>query len=132
VPVSDAPWYANAVSLIETDKTPSDLLGVLNKIEADFGRVRSYRNAPRILDLDILAFNDEIIGEDGAHLCVPHPRMHNRAFVLKPLNEVAPEWQHPALKKSIAQLIRDEEKVQPEVFRQTVPLNPGDEYRVAG
>ena len=132
VPVSDAPWYANAVALIETELSPHELLKLLNKIEADFGRIRTYRNAPRVLDLDILAFNDEIIGDDGADLCLPHPRMYNRAFVLKPLNEIASNWQHPVLRQSASQLIAIGKQEQSEIFEQTVPLNPGEEYRVAG
>ncbi len=132
VPVSDAPWYANSVVSIETDLNANDLLYTLNKIETDFGRVRTYRNAPRVLDMDIIAYNDGVIGEDGEHLCVPHPRMHERAFVLKPMMEIAPDWVHPCLRESVSSLITKGEESQGDVFKETVPLESGEEYRVAG
>lgn len=104
VPVSDQPWYHNAVVAIETDLDAFQLLSALQSIENDFGRVRIERNEPRVLDLDLVAYNDEII--DRPALIVPHPRMHERAFVLLPLQEIAPEgWQHPILKKSLADLV---------------------------
>ena len=93
VPVSDQPWYHNGVLSVETDLAPRELLLLLQKIEADFGREKAERNAARVLDLDILAYNDEILDEEG--LVLPHPRMSDRAFVLYPLRDVAPLWQHP-------------------------------------
>ena len=93
VPVSDQPWYHNAVVAVETDLSPYALLELLQDIENEFGRVRSVRNAPRILDLDLVAYGDRIL--DRPELIVPHPRMHQRAFVLLPLSEVAPGWRHP-------------------------------------
>lgn len=105
VPVSDQPWYRNAVIRVETNLQAMALLEMLHEIEEDFGRVRSERNAPRCLDLDLLAYNHEIINEDGVF--VPHPRMHNRAFVLMPLQEVAARWSHPLLQRSVADLIKD-------------------------
>ena len=132
VPVSDSPWYANAVVSISTPLSSNDLLYRLNDIEAKFGRVRTYRNAPRVLDLDIIAYEHEVIGEDGDFLCLPHPRMHDRAFVLKPLLELSSNWVHPKTKQSIEQLICEGEATQALVFEQTVPLKAGEEYRVAG
>jgi 2-amino-4-hydroxy-6-hydroxymethyldihydropteridine diphosphokinase len=81
--------YLNAVIQIETHLNPLDLLAVLQKIENAAGRERPYRNAPRTLDLDILLFNNEII--NLPNLIIPHPRMAERAFVLIPLREIAPE-----------------------------------------
>ncbi len=104
VPVSDQPWYRNAVIRVEANLSALALLEVLHEIEADFGRVRSEKNAPRLLDLDLIAYNTDIIKEEGVF--VPHSRMHNRAFVLKPLQEVAPQWVHPVLKRSVADLIK--------------------------
>ena len=82
--------YLNAVIQIQTHLSPLDLLAVLQSIENAAGRERPYRNAPRTLDLDILLFNDEII--HLPNLIIPHPRMAERAFVLIPLHEIAPEW----------------------------------------
>ena len=93
VPISEQPWYHNAVISIQTDLKPRALLEVLMAIEADFGRERGERNAARVLDLDILAYQDDIIQEEG--LIVPHPRMAERAFVLLPLFDIAPDWCDP-------------------------------------
>ena len=103
VPISDDPWYHNEVVAVETDLGPRELLTLLNEVEADFGRVRTVPNAPRLLDLDIIAYHDEIIDTDA--LVIPHTRMHERAFVLYPLRDIAPAWQHPTLGQSIDELI---------------------------
>lgn len=104
VPVSDQPWYRNAVIRVETNLQALELLQLLHSIEESFGRIRTVKNAPRVLDLDLIAYNSEIIDEDGVY--IPHPRMHNRSFVLRPLQEVAPSWKHPVLKRSIDDLIQ--------------------------
>jgi 2-amino-4-hydroxy-6-hydroxymethyldihydropteridine diphosphokinase len=81
--------YINAVAQLATSLAPLDLLHALQAIELDHGRQRPYRNAPRTLDLDLLLYGDEQI--DSAELHVPHPRMAQRAFVLAPLLEIAPD-----------------------------------------
>ena len=105
LPASDQPWYVNGVVQVETDLSPSGLLGQLHRVEAEFGRVRGAPNAPRVLDLDLLTYGDVIAGgaEDG--LILPHPRLHERAFVLLPLSELAPDWRHPALGSGARELI---------------------------
>ncbi|MDQ1834381.1 2-amino-4-hydroxy-6-hydroxymethyldihydropteridine diphosphokinase [Massilia scottii] len=85
--------YINAVACIDTDLSAQALLAALQAIELAHGRERPYRNAPRTLDLDILLYNDERI--DTASLQVPHPRMIERAFVLVPLLEIAPDIEVP-------------------------------------
>jgi 2-amino-4-hydroxy-6-hydroxymethyldihydropteridine diphosphokinase len=85
--------YVNAVACIDTTLTPAGLLAALQAIELAHGRERPYRNAPRTLDLDLLLYGDEVI--DTAALQVPHPRMHQRAFVLAPLLEIAPAVEIP-------------------------------------
>ena len=86
---SSGPDYFNAVVKISTHQPAYSLLSLLQKIEQSAGRERPYRNAPRTLDLDILLYGDAQIASDV--LTLPHPRMHQRAFVLLPLHEIAPE-----------------------------------------
>jgi len=86
---SDQPDYVNAVALLDTGLAPRALLDALLGIEQAAGRERSFRNAPRLLDLDLLLYGDQVIDAPG--LVVPHPRMHERAFVLVPLAEIAPD-----------------------------------------
>ncbi len=87
--------YVNAVARIDTTLAPQALLEALQEIELAHGRERPYRNAPRTLDLDLLLYGDETIATDT--LTVPHPRMHERAFVLAPLLEIAPDVAIPGL-----------------------------------
>ena len=103
VPVSDQPWYHNEVVRVETELSPLALLEKLQIIEKDFGRVRTVRNAPRILDLDLIAYDDMIL--DKPELIVPHPRLHLRAFVLLPLQDIAPGWVHPVSGAPLSALI---------------------------
>lgn len=108
VPASDQPWYSNAVMAVETPHGPVRLLQILHEVEKKFGRDRDReraRNEPRILDLDLLAYHDEIV--KSSEMILPHPRMHLRAFVLQPLNQIAPHWTHPVFQKSVPAMIRD-------------------------
>lgn len=92
---SHGPDYRNAVAELETTLDAHALLSALQAIEQAHGRERPYRNAPRTLDLDLLLFGSAVI--DGPQLTVPHPRLHERAFVLVPLLEIAPAALHPRL-----------------------------------
>ena len=83
------PDYLNAAVRLETTLEAADLLAALQSIEARFGRERRFRNAPRTLDLDLLLYGDRRI--DTPALCVPHPRMHERAFVLRPMADIDPD-----------------------------------------
>ena len=85
---SDQPDFVNAVAEIETALAPHELLEALLDIERRRGRNRTFRNAPRVLDLDVLLYDDLVCHDEG--LTLPHPRMHERAFVLQPLLEIAP------------------------------------------
>jgi 2-amino-4-hydroxy-6-hydroxymethyldihydropteridine diphosphokinase len=89
----DQPAFVNAVAAVETTLSPHALLAALRGIEAAAGRERSFRNAPRTLDLDLLLYGEQTLHD--AELTVPHPRMHQRAFVLVPLAEIAPEVRIP-------------------------------------
>lgn len=86
----DQPDFVNAVCSVRTSLDGVSLLAVLNRIEADFGRERTFRNAPRTLDLDIIDFDG--ISSDDPHLTLPHPRAHERSFVMKPLAEILPDF----------------------------------------
>ncbi|MDQ0471441.1 dihydropteroate synthase [Labrys wisconsinensis] len=103
VPRSAQPWYANQVIAVETDRSPQALLAVLFEVEALFGRERSERNAARTLDLDLVAYHD--LRLDTPELVLPHPRLHERAFVLAPLADIAPGWRHPVLGESVEALL---------------------------
>ena len=108
VPVSDQPWYVNGVAEIETMLSPNGVINLLLKLENIFGRVRTIQNAPRILDLDLLTYNNLVItGADRTELTLPHPRMYGRAFVLLPLREIAPGWSDPVSGRSITELAND-------------------------
>jgi len=86
----DQPDFVNAVCSVRTSLDGVSLLAVLNRIEADFGRERTFRNAPRTLDLDIIDFDG--ISSDDPHLTLPHPRAYERSFVMKPLAEILPDF----------------------------------------
>ena len=102
-PDPNDPPYRNAVLKGHTELTPAAVLKLLHDIEAAAGRTRDGRaNAPRTLDLDLIAYGDEIIDEGG--LIVPHPRAHDRAFVMGPLAEIDPDWVHPQVKKTAADI----------------------------
>jgi len=110
VPPSDQPNFVNGVAAVETDLGPRELLDRLHVLEAEFGRVRRVRWEARIVDIDLLAYHDLVMGDPELQLkalVLPHPRMHERLFVLKPLAELAPDWKHPVLKKTAAELMKE-------------------------
>jgi 2-amino-4-hydroxy-6-hydroxymethyldihydropteridine diphosphokinase len=105
-----APWgktdqadFLNQVLLIETKWSPRELLKVILQLEEKGGRIRTVKNAPRTIDIDILFYDHMVIEEPG--LSIPHPRIADRRFVLEPLNEISPGFEHPVLHKTIHQLL---------------------------
>ena len=138
-PVTDASdpgdrWCLNGVVRMETDVTPKSLLSVLREIERALGRDQDNRSGPRTIDLDLLFYGNHAINEPG--LVVPHPRLHQRRFVLMPLNELAPLWIHPVSQRSVSQLLADVDDrsevrllfPQPSIrYGSRAPCNPGSE-----
>jgi 2-amino-4-hydroxy-6-hydroxymethyldihydropteridine diphosphokinase len=105
VPASDQPWYVNAVAEVATDLPADALLARMHEVEDLFGRVRTVPNAARLIDLDLLDFNGEIAAGGPGRAILPHPRMENRAFVLRPLADLAPHWRHPRTGVTISALL---------------------------
>jgi 2-amino-4-hydroxy-6-hydroxymethyldihydropteridine diphosphokinase len=97
------PDFLNQVIEVATPLDAAETLEIILSIEKNMGRIRTIKNAPRIIDIDILFFNNEIINR--SNLIVPHPEIQNRRFVLTPLNEIAPQMIHPVLNKTIEQLL---------------------------
>ena len=113
IPVSSQPWYINGVVEISTNKSSIDLLEFILNIEEFFGRMRKKKNEARILDLDIIDYKKKILYKKNK-LIIPHPRMHQRSFVLQPLQELNPKWIHPIKKKGLKELIsnlNDKQKI---------------------
>ena len=96
-------WFLNCAAKIDTDLKPEDLLKFFQFIEKTLGRIRTIKNGPRTIDLDIIFYGSRII--KTKKLTIPHPRMHKRMFVLEPLNELCPDFVHPELGKSIKYLV---------------------------
>ena len=103
-PPSGQPWYVNAAAEVESALSPQALLAALLDVEAGFGRVRGPRNASRTVDLDLLDYRGLVTGP-GEKPELPHPRLHERAFVLLPLRDLAPGWRHPASGRTVEALI---------------------------
>lgn len=100
------PEYRNGVALVEASAPPEEVLARLLALEAEFGRRRTVKNAPRTVDLDLIAYGREVRPghQDEPGLVLPHPRAHERLFVMGPLAEVAPDWRHPVSDVTAAEL----------------------------
>ena len=100
---TDQADFLNQVLLVETKLSPQELLSAIFSIEEKGGRIRTVKNAPRTIDIDILFYDRLIVDEPG--LNIPHPRIADRRFVLEPLNEISPGFVHPVLEKTIHRLL---------------------------
>jgi 2-amino-4-hydroxy-6-hydroxymethyldihydropteridine diphosphokinase len=105
VEFTEQAWFLNCAVALDTTKTPQELMAALLALEQASGRQRTQRKGPRTIDIDILLFGETVLNSPG--LTVPHPGMHERRFVLEPLAEIAPEARHPALKKTIRELLAE-------------------------
>lgn len=104
-PNKSDPEFCNSAISIETDFEPDVLLKIISKIEESFERKRYIKNSPRTLDIDIISFNNLILDEEN--LTIPHPEIHNRLFVLLPIEEINKTWEHPVLLKSVTNIIKE-------------------------
>lgn len=100
------PSFINGVVQVRTALSPDDLMSTLMELEQAFGRRRQGRNAPRTLDLDLIAYGDRV-GETGEGLVLPHPRAAERRFVMGPLAEISPDWIHPQLGQTAVELAQE-------------------------
>ena len=103
VPASQQPDFLNAVLCVSGDISVKQLLTYIHEVESEFGRIRHIRNEARVLDIDILACDNQIITDSG--LFVPHPRLAERAFVLMPWAEIAPQWHHPESGLTVTEML---------------------------
>lgn len=107
VPASDQPWFVNAVLAVDTQMTDSELLAALHRTEREFGRIRRQKWEARVLDLDLLVYHDLVTENQDQKVgpVLPHPYMQERAFVLAPIAEIAPEWRHPVSRLRAPELL---------------------------
>lgn len=102
VGLTSQPWFLNCAAKLDTEKMPRQLISGILNLEQGMGRQRKQKDGPRIIDIDILFFGTSVI--DTPSLTVPHPRLHERRFVLEPLAEVAPDLRHPVFKRTVREL----------------------------
>ena len=119
--ITEQPDFLNQVLFVETDLSAMQTMNIILFIENKMGRVRTKKNASRIIDIDILFFNNDIINEPS--LIIPHPEIENRKFVLVPLAELSPHFNHPVLKNPVSQILSEcKDELDVKLFKLTVSL----------
>ena len=119
VPKSDQPWYVNAVISVDTALSARDLLSKMHEIEHSLGRIRRKKWEARIIDLDLLCYNDEVLpsvekwadaaaGSCPGEAIIPHGRLHERDFVLIPISDITRDWVHPVLHKNVELMLKEQ------------------------
>jgi 2-amino-4-hydroxy-6-hydroxymethyldihydropteridine diphosphokinase len=111
---TEQPKFLNQVVKAETNLSPEALLSYLKEIESQLGRRQTIRYGPRVIDLDILFYDDVVLSQSG--LTIPHPHLHKRAFVLVPLADLAPDMQHPILNQSVSEILEEVDQEGVEYF----------------
>jgi 2-amino-4-hydroxy-6-hydroxymethyldihydropteridine diphosphokinase len=101
----EQPDFLNQVLEVQTEIAPRPLLRYLKKIESKMGRLKTFRNGPRLIDIDILFYGQRVV--KSSKLSIPHPRLHERAFVLVPLNDIAPDFVHPILNITVETMLSE-------------------------
>lgn len=101
----EQPDFLNQVLQVQTEIAPRPLLRYLKKIESKMGRLKTFRNGPRLIDIDILFYGQRVV--KSSKLSIPHPRLHERAFVLVPLNDLAPDFVHPVLNITVETMLSE-------------------------
>ena len=136
-PPGSGPDFVNGAAVLSSDLEPDRILSCLHEVEAELGRERPVRWAPRVCDLDLIAAGDRILpdveemsrwmqlapeeaaGQAPDRLILPHPRLHSRAFVLVPLSDIAPDWVHPVLQLSVRDMLS---RLAPEEIDEVEPI----------
>jgi len=112
---ANQPAFLNQVVKVETYLQPDALLAHLKRLETVLGRVPNFQNGPRLIDMDILFFDDKVL--DTPPLVIPHPRLHERAFVLVPLADLAPDFVHPIFNKTVSELLDTVDRSEIRLFK---------------
>ena len=110
IPKSDQPWFINVVINVRTELSPIEILKTLLSVESDFKRKRKNKNEARVIDLDLISYDNQVI--KSRDLTIPHPRMHLRKFVIKPICDINENWEHPKLKKKASIILKELAKQQ--------------------
>jgi 2-amino-4-hydroxy-6-hydroxymethyldihydropteridine diphosphokinase len=120
--ITDQPAFLNAAIMATTPLIPQDLLYAIKSIETELGRIKTVRYGPRAIDIDILYYGNKMISDDV--LQIPHPRMAERAFVLYPLADIAPNWVHPKTQQSVIEMLNSQRDPSVRIMDDILEISP--------